>query len=152
MSSSQTLTNKMNDVKPWFDVPKCVRKSSPHLSPNNATGRHARWWEGWGQGGVPLPIPPKIDPVSHVLHVTTHCQVATQSCNLSRYPQSKFLIQARRDPSKFRSNPIKLANSVTHCRRVWTLIEHAHALHSLFGTLSLTVVVYCSVLLADCMN
>lgn len=73
-----------------------------------------------GRGGAALrpdSPPPKNRPrvpcpswQQRVFLVMTHCQEATQSSNLPRYLPSKFEIQARHDPSKFRSNPIKLAN------------------------------------------
>lgn len=44
-----------------------------------------------------------------VFTVVTRCQKAMQSSNLRRYLPSKFQMWARRDPPKFRSNPIKLA-------------------------------------------
>lgn len=104
--SSQTLTNKMNTVKPWHDrrfcahMPKCVRNSSPHLSVNNTTGCHlaftrSRWWEGdmvllpsWFPQNRPRVSCPSCQ--HWVFFVMTHCQKAVQSSNLPRYAQSKF--------------------------------------------------------------
>ena len=56
---------------------------------------------------------PQPSMQARVLGAMTHCQKAMQSRNLHRYLQFnvKYLAaEGRQDPSKFRSNPIKLEN------------------------------------------
>lgn len=138
--SSQTLTDKMNAVKPWHDgrfcasMPKCVKNSSTHLSFNNAMGCHlaftrSHWWE---EDTVPFPpprFPPKIDPTSRVLlgssesslswHIVRELRKVAICPGISN-PNFKY----KRDmiPLNLDQIPLSLQTSVTHCWRVWTLI------------------------------
>lgn len=136
--SSQTLTDKMNAVKPWHDgqfcahMPKCVRNSSPHLSFNNTMGCHlaftrSHWWEGrWCRSP---PLSPKIDPMFRVLlgssesslswHIVRKLRkvaICPGICN----PNFKY----KRDliPLNLDQIPLSLQTSVTHYWRVWTAV------------------------------